>query len=94
MTNGISGPGKHLGMPVGPRLLFIAANDLAEAEQVAQQDHDELVRAANDSVVRGARRFVWVSTTPNCGSSSDGWEVCSPALHWIFDRVGADRARS
>jgi Protein of unknown function (DUF4238) len=24
MTNGISGPGKHLGMPIGPRLLFIA----------------------------------------------------------------------
>jgi hypothetical protein len=59
MTNGISGPGKHLGMPIGPRLLFIAAYDLREAEELAQQDHDELVRVANDSVVRGARRFVW-----------------------------------
>ena len=26
MTNGIKGPGKHFGMPIGPRLLFIAAD--------------------------------------------------------------------
>ena len=34
MTNGISGPGKHLGMPIGPRLLFIAADDRDEVEQL------------------------------------------------------------
>jgi len=59
MTNGISGPGRHLGMPIGPRLLFIAADDLAEAQQLARQDHDVLARTVNDSVVRQARKFVW-----------------------------------
>jgi hypothetical protein len=59
MTNGISGPGKHMGMPIGPRLLFIAADDPTEAQQLARQDHDVLARAVNDSVVRQARKFVW-----------------------------------
>jgi hypothetical protein len=59
MTNGISGPGKHLGMPIGPRLLFIAADDLAEGQQLARQDHNELTKLMNDSVVRQARKFVW-----------------------------------
>jgi Protein of unknown function (DUF4238) len=59
MTNGISGPGKHLGMPIGPRLLFIAADDPAEVRQLARQDHDALIKLTNDRVVRQARKFVW-----------------------------------
>ena len=59
MTNGISGPGKHLAMPIGPRLLFIAADDPAEVQQLAQQNHNTLAEATNDGVVRHARKFVW-----------------------------------
>ena len=59
MTNGISGPGKHLGMPIGPRLLFIAADDPAEVQQLARQDHDVLAMVTNDGVVSQARKFVW-----------------------------------
>jgi Protein of unknown function (DUF4238) len=59
MTNGISGPGKHLGIPIGPRLLFIAADDRDEVEQLAQQDHDVIAKAVNESVVTRARRLVW-----------------------------------
>ena len=59
MTNGISGPGKYLAMPMGPRLLFIATDDLTEAQQLARQDHNELIELMNDRVVRQARRFVW-----------------------------------
>jgi hypothetical protein len=59
MTNGISGPGKHLGVPIGPRLLFIAADDPAEVQRLARQDHDALAMVTNDRVVRQARKFVW-----------------------------------
>jgi hypothetical protein len=59
MTNGIRGPGKHLAMPIGPRLLFIAADDPAEVQRLAQQDHDALAKVTNDRVVRQARGFVW-----------------------------------
>jgi Protein of unknown function (DUF4238) len=59
MTNGISGPGKHLGMPIGPRLLFIAADDPAEVQRLARQDHETLAMVTNDGVVRRARKFVW-----------------------------------
>jgi hypothetical protein len=44
---------------MGPRLLFIAADDLTEAQQLARQDHNELIELMNDRVVRQARRFVW-----------------------------------
>jgi hypothetical protein len=59
MTNGIKGPGKHLGLPIGPKLLFIAANHPAEAEMLARQNHDALTKVTNDRVVRQARKFVW-----------------------------------
>jgi len=59
MTNGISGPDKHLGLPIGPRLLFIAADDPAEVQRLAQQGHDALATVTNNLVVRQARKFVW-----------------------------------
>jgi hypothetical protein len=59
MTNGIGGPGKHLGMPIGPRLLFIAADAPAEVQRLGRQDHDTLAAVTNDGVVRQARKFVW-----------------------------------
>jgi hypothetical protein len=59
MTNGLSLPGAHLAMPIGPRRLFVAANELALAQQIVRQGHDELVSMMNDLVVRQARKFVW-----------------------------------
>jgi hypothetical protein len=59
MTNGIGGPQKHFAMPIGPRLLFIAADDPAEVQQLAQQNHDTLAEVTNNRVVRQARKFVW-----------------------------------
>ena len=59
MPNGLSNPASFLAMPIGPRRLFIAANDLAPAERLAQQDHDGLAAMINDAVAGQARRFVW-----------------------------------
>jgi hypothetical protein len=59
MTNGISGPGKHLSVPIGPSLLFIAADDPAEVQRLSRHDQDALAMVTNDHVVRQARKFVW-----------------------------------
>jgi hypothetical protein len=59
MPNGLSNPASFLAMPIGPRRLFIAANDLAPAERLAQQDHNGLAAMINDAVAGQARRFVW-----------------------------------
>ena len=43
MPNGLQQSGlRFWPMPIGPRRLFIAANDLAPAERLAQQDHNGL----------------------------------------------------
>jgi hypothetical protein len=86
MTNGISGPGKYLAMPMGPRLLLIAADDLTEAQQLARQDHNELIELMNDRVVRQARRFVWGLDDSRLQFVEHGWETCFRALHWRLDR--------
>ena len=59
MTKGMSRPNSHLAMPIGPRLLFIAANDPQFADTLARRDPDKLVTAANNEIVRQARKFVW-----------------------------------
>lgn len=59
MTKGMSRPDSHLAIPIGPKLLFIAANDPQFADTLARGDPDKLVAAANNEIVRQARKFVW-----------------------------------
>jgi hypothetical protein len=59
MTGGMAQPNFRLAMPMGPRRLFIAANEPKQAQELADQDHDKLVSMMNDNVSAQARRFVW-----------------------------------
>jgi hypothetical protein len=62
-TNGIKEPGGHIALPIGPNLLFIAANDPVVIDQIARVPTKELVRASNAAVVEGAHRFVYSRDT-------------------------------
>jgi Protein of unknown function (DUF4238) len=59
----ISGPlANHdafLAMPIGLRLLFIAANDGPLAHRLAKTDHDALTTGMNERVAAQACKFVW-----------------------------------
>jgi hypothetical protein len=46
-------------MPIGPRQLFVAANDPKLAQELARQNHDKVLAKMNDLIVRQARKFVW-----------------------------------
>ena len=59
MTGSMVQPNFHLSVPILPRLLFIAANDLAVAQQLARTRPDDLATAMNDRIARQARKFVW-----------------------------------
>jgi hypothetical protein len=59
MTDGMAKPDFHLVMPIGPRQLFIAANDPKLAQELARQNHDKVLANMNDLIVRQARKFVW-----------------------------------
>lgn len=59
MAGPIAEPSSFMFMPIGPRRLFIAANDPARAHMLAQKDHDDLAMAMNERVAAQAVRFVW-----------------------------------
>ncbi|HEY1943731.1 MAG TPA: DUF4238 domain-containing protein [Roseiarcus sp.] len=58
MTNGISEPGGHVALPIGPKTLFIASNRQDIVKDVAGRKPEELVAFVNDRVVKQAREFV------------------------------------
>jgi len=58
MTNGLSKPDSHLALPIGPRRLFIAANQQKIVDDIATTKPDELATLVNDQIVKQARRFV------------------------------------
>jgi hypothetical protein len=59
MTNGIVGPKDHLALPIGPRMLFLATNNIETEQMVRTIDPGILMAQINDRVASQARRYVW-----------------------------------
>lgn len=58
-TNGLKAEGGHIGLPIGPRLLFIASHDTRFLDGLLRSDQAGLVKECNRQSVEGAVRFVW-----------------------------------
>jgi hypothetical protein len=58
MTNGIARPDGHLAIPIGPRRLFVAANERTTIDGLLTLRSGDLIKAVNNLVVKQARRFV------------------------------------
>jgi hypothetical protein len=59
MTNGLVGPDHHLAMPIGPRMLFVAANTEQTEHMIRSWAPGQLMEHVNDRVASQARRYVW-----------------------------------
>ncbi|MGM5002925.1 DUF4238 domain-containing protein [Tardiphaga sp. 538_B7_N1_4] len=46
-------------LPIGPKEVFIAANDDGYQKDILKADHSEVVRKLNERTVSQARQFVW-----------------------------------
>ena len=56
---GLDDPRAYIALPIGPRTLFLASNDLTLADRVSRGDHTKAVKMMNKTVVGQAREFVW-----------------------------------
>jgi hypothetical protein len=59
MPHGLGATNAYIALPIGPKMLFIAAHDDAYEKHVASADPTEVVKNINEAVVHQARRFVW-----------------------------------
>lgn len=59
MTNGIVGPEDHLALPIGPRMLFIATNNIETENKIRTIDAGSMIAQINDRVASQARRYVY-----------------------------------
>ena len=59
MTNGLNNDQGHLALPIGPNLLFLCARRESVIDGLLSEGVENLVRAANRAVVRGAKKFVY-----------------------------------
>lgn len=59
MTNGIAKPGDHLALPIGPRTLFIATNNIETEQMIRTIDPGILMAQINDRVASQARKYVY-----------------------------------
>ncbi|MDQ0324579.1 hypothetical protein J2R99_000428 [Rhodopseudomonas julia] len=66
----------HVILPLGPRLLWIGANDVAFIDQVRLGNPVGLVNEVNRQVVEGAKRYVWGADASQ--------------LRFVKDRFGRD----
>ncbi|NEJ94344.1 DUF4238 domain-containing protein [Rhizobium leguminosarum] len=58
-SNSLKGEKSHVALPIGPRLLWIASNDMRFLNDLRGIDQTRLVKECNRQVVEGAVRFVW-----------------------------------
>ena len=63
MTNGLARKEGHIALPIGPKALFIAANERSTIDSIASMSPDELTVMCNDRVTRQAERIVIGSTS-------------------------------
>jgi hypothetical protein len=59
MTNGIIGPDDHLALPIGPRMLFVATNNVQTENMIRTIDPGILMAQVNDRVASQARKYVY-----------------------------------
>jgi len=59
MTNGLKGPDDHLVLPIGPRMLFIATNNIEMENRIRTIDAGIMMAQVNNRVASQARRYVW-----------------------------------
>jgi hypothetical protein len=59
MPHGLGEKNAYIALPIGPKMLFIAAHDDAYEKHVASADPTEVVKDVNQAVVHQAREFVW-----------------------------------
>lgn len=58
-SHNLKGDNGHIGLPIGPRLLFVASHDTRFLNGLLRSDHTALVKECNRQVVEGAVRFIW-----------------------------------
>lgn len=56
---GLSEAAAHIALPIGPKLLFVAAHDDHYAKELATADPTDIVQTINRIVVEQARKMVW-----------------------------------
>jgi hypothetical protein len=59
MPLGLGDKDGYIALPIGPKMLFIAAHDDAYEKHVASADPTQVVKNVNQAVVHQARGFVW-----------------------------------
>jgi hypothetical protein len=56
---GLHDPRAHISFPVGPQIIFIAANDARLGKRVGAADPTKLAKSMNKLIVAQAHEFVW-----------------------------------
>ena len=59
MTNGIIGPEAHLVLPIGPRKLFIATNNIETENKIRTFDATTMMTQVNHRIASQARKYVY-----------------------------------
>ena len=59
MPKALSNPEAYIALPIGPRLIFVATNNLKLIETLRRTDHTKMARSLNLKVVAQAREYVW-----------------------------------
>lgn len=59
MTNGIIGPEDHLALPIGPRILFVATNNIETENKIRTIDATIMMTQVNHRVAAQARKYVY-----------------------------------
>jgi hypothetical protein len=59
MTNGMAKPEDHLVLPIGPRTLFIATNNIETENKIRTIDAGTMMTQVNDRVASQARKYVY-----------------------------------
>jgi uncharacterized protein DUF4238 len=56
---GLGNPRGYIAFPIGPRMIFLAANDPTLAARIGGGNHSKVAKMMNKTVVSQARQFVW-----------------------------------
>lgn len=59
MTTGLIGKDDHLALPIGPRMLFVATNNIETETNIRTIDAGIMMSQINDRVASQARRYVY-----------------------------------
>jgi hypothetical protein len=75
MSNGLTGPGAHIAIPLSPsRLFFAVLQDDAKAyDEIRNRPPNILVKSVNERIALQSRKYDTAATTRSCGSFQKGW---------------------